>query len=179
MSTAPNTPENIDPCVAEFLARHGIDKEEGMEVLDSIVQASEEIGSVAQTIVAPQRPEPSEVRSTTTPIEAAPIASSGSPQDALPKRRESVDTMRQLRSVANSISVSISRSNLLREKLQEATRFLCLGLVSGLLALMLAYFTSSIRSVIFFAALFTLVLGLISTYRSALIMTKLNRIAKI
>ncbi len=191
-----NDSEYIDPCVAEFLARHGIDREEGMDVLDTIVQTNQSVGSgTSQTIVArlqPEKPEsqlpksktktkPARIVQSTQPVRAKsaePVLPDTQPPIA-PKHHESADTMRELRSVANAISVSISRSNLLREKLKEASRFLALGFISGLLALILAYITTSVRSVVFFAALFTLVLGLISTYRSTMIMTKLGRIARI
>lgn len=175
--------EIIDPCVAEFLTRHGLDRDDGMDVLDTIVQTNQEIiAEVNQTIVAGVQP--SEIERRQPAAAAPPAKTKTSPvtpriQPVAPTRRESVDTMRELRSVANAISVSISRSNLLREKLKEATRFLALGFISGTLALILAYITTSVHSVVFFAALFTLVLGLISTYRSTMIMTKLNRIAKI
>ena len=191
-----NDSEYIDPCVAEFLSRHGIDKEEGMDVLDTIVQTNQPVGAGAsQTIVARVQPEknvnpsaksktkPTGIIHPTQPVRAKavePVQSEKRPPMD-PKHHESAvaDTMRELRSVANAISVSISRSNLLREKLKEASRFLALGFISGLLALILAYITTSVRSVVFFAALFTLVLGLISTYRSTMIMTKLGRIARI
>ena len=172
--------EIIDPCVAEFLTRHGLDRDDGMDVLDTIVQTNQEIiAEVNQTIVAGVQPSEIERRQPAAPAKTKTSPVTPRIQPVAPTRRESVDTMRELRSVANAISVSISRSNLLREKLKEATRFLALGFISGTLALILAYITTSVHSVVFFAALFTLVLGLISTYRSTMIMTKLNRIAKI
>ena len=162
MNLRPEKKEYVDPTVAEFLERHGIDKSDGMDVLDTIAQPDGTNTAVASD-AEPQKT----VGSTTVQ------------QPVTPKRKAPVDTMRELRSVANAISVSISRSNLLREKLKEASRFLGLGFVSGLLALILALGTTSVRSVIFFSALSALVLGLISTYRSTMIMTKLSRIAKI
>lgn len=174
----------VDPTVAEFLQRHGIDKNDGMDVLDTIVQLDsdkedtdtksvvERIGQVPRNTGVPPK-------ATITPQPTAPQSAEPSQPAAGENRRDSVDTMRELRSVANAISVSISRSNLLREKLKEATRFLALGFVCGLVALILALGTNSVRSFVFFSALLSLVLGLISTYRSTMIMTKLNRIAKI
>ncbi len=217
-----------DPCVAEFLARHGIAKQaeaepetpnpnpptaapspvETMVFDESTEQTIEQklglatagVKAVAQDMSgatvsinntpAPNRPAARPTPTTTT--QTPPQAAARKQQNAtarpaqLPARRKrdvadqkSADAMRQLRSVANSISVSISRSNQVKEKLNEAARFLAIAMIAGLSALGLAYFTSTARSFIFFAAVITLVLGLLCAYRTTMIMTRLRRVAKL
>ena len=216
-----------DPCVAEFLARHGIAKQDEDAQQPGQPAASPQPPTPSDTLVFDGNPDQSiekklgiategvaaaqkmvspaatsEAAATQRISPAAPNAaaaaaagqaakpSASSPPAAarnqLPARRKrdvadqkSADAMRQLRSVANSISVSISRSNQVKDKLNEATRYLAMALLAGLAALGLACFTSTAQSIIFFAAMIALVLGLLCAYRTTMIMTRLRRVAKL
>lgn len=141
---------------------------------EPVAQSSEQRGpSVEEKYVTSQG-----VQSKRWAAEAACLADTLEKRNGA-KQNRAIEAMREMRSLANAVSVSISRSNLLREKIKEATRLLMLGLVCGFVSLVLGLRASSAQSSIFNSALLVLVLGLFSTYRSTMIMTKLKRIARI